>query len=51
LLAAVIVAARDAGCVQVQWQTPDWNVDAARFYRRAGAVERAKRRFVLSLDG
>lgn len=51
LLAAVIVAARGAGCVQVQWQTPDWNVDAARFYRRAGAVEGPKRRFVLQLDG
>jgi GNAT superfamily N-acetyltransferase len=51
LLAAVIVAARSAGCVQVQWQTPNWNIDAARFYRRAGAVESAKRRFALALDG
>lgn len=50
LLAAVIAAARRAGCTEIQWQTPDWNAAAARFYRRAGAIERAKRRFVLTLD-
>jgi GNAT superfamily N-acetyltransferase len=51
LLAAVIVAARCAGCAEIQWQTPDWNTDAARFYRRAGAIEKPKRRFSLQLDG
>lgn len=51
LLDAVIAAARRAGCREIQWQTPDWNVDAARFYRRVDAVEKPKRRFLLSLDG
>lgn len=48
LLGAVGDFARDAECVEIQWQTPDWNVDAARFYCRFGAVEKAKRRFFLS---
>jgi hypothetical protein len=38
-----------AGCATVQWQTPAWNEDAARFYRRLGAVELDKRRYVLDL--
>jgi len=50
LLAAVIAAARHTGCAEIQWQTPDWNADAARFYRRAGASEKPKRRFFLQLD-
>ncbi len=50
LLAAVIAAARRVGCVEIQWQTPDWNADAARFYRRAGAVEKPRRRFFLQLE-
>lgn len=50
LMAAVIAAARRTGCAEIQWQTPDWNIDAARFYRRAGAIEKAKRRFFLVLD-
>lgn len=49
LLAAVACYARDRGCPEVQWQTPAWNEDAARFYRRIGAVEKPKRRFVLDL--
>ncbi|HTH67481.1 MAG TPA: GNAT family N-acetyltransferase [Rhodanobacter sp.] len=51
LLAAVVAAARRAGCTEIQWQTPDWNTDAARFYRRAGAIEKPKRRFFLQVDG
>lgn len=42
--------ARSCGCAAMQWQTPDWNEDAARFYRRQGAVERRKRRFGLRLE-
>jgi hypothetical protein len=34
----------------MQWQTPEWNVDAARFYRRLGAAETIKRRYVLQLE-
>ncbi|MDX3771758.1 MULTISPECIES: GNAT family N-acetyltransferase [unclassified Streptomyces] len=35
------------GAAQVQWQTPDWNTDAIRFYRRAGAQALPKVRFSL----
>ncbi|MDO1528197.1 GNAT family N-acetyltransferase [Fulvimonas sp. R45] len=49
LLHAVVDFARRAGCAEIQWQTPAWNADAARFYRRSGAVEKAKRRFLLSM--
>lgn len=37
------------GIVEIQWQTPHWNEDGARFYRRLGAVESVKRRFALAL--
>lgn len=36
---------RTLGVDEIQWQTPDWNMDAARFYRRLGAVEAAKLRY------
>ena len=41
--------ARASQCLAIQWQTPWWNVDAARFYRRLGATEHAKLRYCLSL--
>lgn len=51
--AALLQAVRDfagrTGCREMQWQTPEWNVDAMRFYRRFGAVDKAKRRFFLPL--
>ena len=50
LLRAVIAHARALGASQLQWQTPDWNQDAARFYRRHGASEAFKRRYTLDLD-
>lgn len=37
------------GCVNVQWQTPDFNVRAIKFYRRIGGLEKNKVRFFLSL--
>jgi GNAT superfamily N-acetyltransferase len=37
-------------CRQMQWQTPEWNTGAARFYLRLGACELRKRRYVLALD-
>ena len=36
-------------CESVQWQTPWWNADAARFYRRLGAQEAAKLRYNLRM--
>ncbi|QNK03330.1 GNAT family N-acetyltransferase [Dyella telluris] len=38
-------------CAAIQWQTPSWNVHAARFYRRLGAAETAKLRYCLPLPG
>lgn len=47
LLSAVRQAAAHLGVEDMQWQTPDWNADAIRFYRRTGAVARPKVRFTL----
>ncbi|GAB1331859.1 N-acetyltransferase family protein [Streptomyces sennicomposti] len=47
LLNAVKDAAAARGTAQMQWQTPDWNTDAIRFYHRAGAEARPKVRFSL----
>lgn len=37
------------GCINMQWQTPDFNERAIKFYNRIGAVGKAKVRFTLSL--
>jgi GNAT superfamily N-acetyltransferase len=50
LIEAVGGFALSQGCRAMQWQTPDWNADAARFYRRMGANEVMKRRFSLDLS-
>lgn len=42
--------ARARDCPTMQWQTPSWNVGAARFYRRLGAKEASKLRYCLPLD-
>ncbi|MET3653790.1 GNAT family N-acetyltransferase [Dyella japonica] len=47
----VLGLATALGCSAVQWQTPSWNDGAARFYRRLGASESAKLRYVLPLSG
>lgn len=49
LMQAVQAQARAEGCQQLQWQTPQWNEAAARFYRRLGAQMLPKQRFVLPL--
>ena len=50
LLYAVRAYAAARSLSEVQWQTPDWNEDAARFYRRQGASMLRKSRFVLRVD-
>ncbi len=47
LLAAA--QARDLGATEMQWQTPDWNLDAIRFYQRLSAHGSAKVRFTLDV--
>lgn len=49
---AVHAFANTLGCAAIQWQTPSWNTEAARFYRRLGARESPKLRYNLPLgDG
>ena len=50
LVEAVIAEARDRGLTELRWQTPEWNVDAARFYDRLGGTSALKRRYALSLS-
>lgn len=47
LLDAVHEAAGRDDVVNIQWQTPDWNEGAIRFYQRIGALGSAKVRFTL----
>lgn len=35
------------GCNRIQWQTPDFNTGAIRFYKRIGAISKSKERFFL----
>lgn len=49
LLAALRDEARARGIDEMQWQTPDWNAGAARFYRRLGASESTRLRYRLHL--
>ncbi|MEU2393195.1 GNAT family N-acetyltransferase [Streptomyces sp. NPDC007369] len=47
LMEGVAALARERGLEEVQWQTPDWNEGAIRFYDRLGARGLAKRRYSL----
>jgi len=51
LLAATQAYANSAGIAELQWQTPSWNEDAARFYIREGATAATKLRFSLPVAG
>ncbi|WST92948.1 GNAT family N-acetyltransferase [Streptomyces erythrochromogenes] len=50
LMEGVTELARELGLEQVQWQTPDWNEGAIRFYVRLGAASNPKFRYALSVD-
>lgn len=47
LLGAVRMFAVRLGIVELQWQTPEWNAPAERFYMKQGATVTGKRRFRL----
>jgi GNAT superfamily N-acetyltransferase len=47
LLAQALAQALAAGADRLEWQTPDWNEAAIRFYGREGAACEAKKRFHL----
>ena len=38
------------GCINMQWQTPDFNEKAIKFYKRIGGVGKEKIRFTLNLE-
>jgi len=43
--------ARRQGLSELQWQTPDWNSGAIRFYEELGATIKDKKRFSFALAG
>ena len=45
LMFAVMEEAKKIGAELIQWQTPDFNYDAIRFYKRIGASSKSKERF------
>lgn len=47
LLAAICDHTERIGLTDLQWQTPVWNEEACRFYRRMGATASPKMRFAL----
>lgn len=49
LFRLAVEAARDSGADRLEWQTPDWNSDAIRFYNREGGIAETKQRFALDL--
>ena len=52
LMGAVRAHALTAGICEMQWQTPTWNQDACRFYKRLGASAATKERFTwIIIDG
>jgi GNAT superfamily N-acetyltransferase len=48
LLQHVLAFAVASGVVNTQWQTPDWNHDALRFYERVGATAQPKIRLTVA---
>lgn len=49
LMDQVKVAGEDRGCLNMQWQTPDFNKRAIKFYKRIGGIGKDKVRFTLPL--
>lgn len=49
LFSAIADYASELGIKQIQWQTPDWNTGAIRFYRALGASSEIKVRFTFNL--
>ena len=46
----IYTAASSAGCVNVQWQTPEDNYEAIGFYRKMNAAPKQKVRFYLDCE-
>ena len=46
----ILKEAQKLECVLIQWQTPDFNKRAMKFYNRIGAKSKNKERFFLTID-
>lgn len=46
----IVEEGRKMACSLIQWQTPDFNEGAIRFYRRIGAQSKTKERFFLAIE-
>jgi GNAT superfamily N-acetyltransferase len=51
LVQAICAEASERNIGELQWQTPEWNVGAQRFYSRLGASMQLKARFALAVQG
>ncbi|EPJ45737.1 MAG: N-acetyltransferase GCN5 [Osedax symbiont Rs2] len=49
LMEAIKQRAKELNCHLIQWQTPEFNTRAIKFYKRIGAIAKCKQRFFLSL--
>lgn len=49
LMRRIAVEARTLGCSSLQWQTPEFNERAIKFYHRLGAISKSKERFFQTL--
>lgn len=50
LMEKVKAAGAERGCINMQWQTPDFNERAIKFYKRLGGIGKNKVRFSLALQ-
>ncbi len=42
-------SAKDLDCTHIQWQTPDFNTRAMKFYDRIGGTHKSKERYYLGI--
>jgi len=49
LIERIKVEGAQLDCSLIQWQTPDFNEKAMKFYRRIGATSKSKERFFLNV--
>jgi len=49
MMNAIKEEAKAQGCTTIQWQTPDFNIDAIQFYQKIGAAAKSKERFFWEL--
>ena len=50
LMRRLQTVARERGCVNMQWQTPTYNIDAIKFYQQMSAKGLNKMRFFLGIQ-